>query len=63
MSDKEKRKTYDTYGHDGPKSSEGGSGFRAHKFNFNDAEDIFKHFFQNDPFDDDFFQGFFGKKK
>lgn len=65
LSDKDKRQNYDIYGHQEnqlPRTNQN-TAFRAHKFDFHDAEDIFARFFQQNPFEDDFFQGFFGKKK
>ena len=39
--------------------------FGNHEFTFGDANDIFKHFFEDSGFgdDDDFFSGLFGRKK
>lgn len=39
LSDEEKRKKYDLYGHDGPKVSSG--------FKYSDANDLFKSFFSS----------------
>lgn len=79
MSDKNKRQLYDQYGFQGLDPNYGGGsgganfnfsdfggdfGFR-HGFSFNDANDIFKHFFEDFGFDDDddFFAGVFGRPK
>jgi hypothetical protein len=58
LTDESKRKAYDTYGFEAP--SHGTS------FNFHNADDIFKHFFEDVGFDtnddEDFFGAFFGRK-
>lgn len=58
MSDPDKRKSYDKYGHDGPT-------FKSSAFTQGRADDIFKHFFEDFGFggaDDDFFASVFGKR-
>lgn len=59
LSDTDKRKTYDTYGFNGPKAN------YSH-FDFNQADDIFAKFFSSNPFehdDDDFFSSFFNRRR
>ena len=61
LSDDEKKRKYDKYGHDGPKfSGFGGGGFGFH---FHQPDDIFKNFFSTNGFDNredtDFFSSFF----
>lgn len=79
LSDKKKREIYDKYGFAGLDPNYGGgaanfqnfdmggfSGFGSRGFTFDNANDIFKHFFEDFGFDDDnddFFNGMFGKKK
>lgn len=82
LSDKSKRENYDRFGFAFEQQQQfnaqdfdfggfdnfkgfGGGGFSNH-FSFNDANDIFKHFFSDFGFDDDedeFFFGFGNKKK
>lgn len=72
LSNKDKKAAYDRYGHEGLDPSRGGGNFQANfggggdffhgGFSFNDAEDIFKHFFDDFGGDDDFFSPF-GRKK
>ena len=58
LSDDNKRKAYDSFGFDAPK--------HGTSFNFHNANDIFKHFFEDFGFDEDedadLFTSFFGKK-
>lgn len=80
LSDKNKRQIYDSYGFAGLDPNAGGAGggggnfdfsgfnfgnFGNHEFTSGDANDIFKHFFEDFGFDDDddMFSGFFGRKK
>lgn len=59
LSDPEKRKTYDTYGFEGPKAS------TYSHFDFNTANDLFANFFSRNGFDhdqDDFFSSFFQRR-
>lgn len=65
LSDKEKRRVYDTYGKEG---LEGGGGGRPsgggfgdfHTFHFRDPDEIFRDFFQNDS---SVFEDFFGRNR
>ncbi|XP_047136026.1 dnaJ homolog subfamily B member 6 isoform X1 [Hydra vulgaris] len=69
LSDKEKRNVYDVYGKDGLKAGGGGhyqepsfNGFSGASFSFRHAEDIFREFFEHDPFGDDILADFFGRR-
>jgi curved DNA-binding protein CbpA len=60
LTDPEKRKTYDTYGFEGPKAA------NFSHFDFGQADDIFAKFFTSNGFDhdeDDFFNSFFNRRK
>jgi DnaJ homolog subfamily B member 6 len=59
LTDPDKRRTYDTYGFEGPKAA------NFSHYDFNQADDIFAKFFTSNPFDhddDDFFSGFFNRR-
>lgn len=74
LSDKDKRSIYDCYGKEGLSAGSGGGGdpgfhhgasFRHfgggdHQFHFRTADEIFKEFFEHDPFGDDILADFFG---
>ena len=60
LTDPEKRKAYDTYGFEGPKAAS------FSHYDFGQADDIFAKFFTSNGFDhddDDFFSGFFNRRK
>eukprot|EP00112_Aurelia_sp_Birch-Aquarium-sp1_P001382 Seg1147.9 transcript_id=Seg1147.9/GoldUCD/mRNA.D3Y31 product="DnaJ subfamily B member 6-B" protein_id=Seg1147.9/GoldUCD/D3Y31 len=72
ISDKDKRSVYDRYGKEGLQGGVGGGGGGTHfegfnrdfpTFTFRRPEDIFKDFFEHDPFGDDIFAEFFGDRR